>query len=222
MFKILRFNNFNNTISKTFKSNISKNLTNNLTKNTFFSLNININNNNNINKQLINQQNKTFFKKIFKGKDSNANEELEKNQPNTSDLKLQDNNGEINLEQNNSEKANNGEYEFSHKTETNENEENELDIEESKIFSKEDLQIEDVGFKKTITVKDFSSVNNINKFAEMINFEMKFVAKRQIAKYNELNFEKDLVKLVEEMKAFGFNEKLIQSIFRKKYLYLII
>jgi hypothetical protein len=45
---------------------------------------------------------------------------------------------------------------------------------------------------------------------------MKFVSNNQIEKYNQLNFEEDLVKLKEDMNKFGFNDKLIHSIFRKK------
>jgi hypothetical protein len=245
MFKFPRFNNLNNQIFPIKKfTNINQNLYKQfLTNNKFQQISIkeskiNLNNNNNniiinnINNLKISQiQNKNFFKKIFNKKDNSEiqkdkENEIESNKNNlkTKELKLQDIKGNINLSQN-SRNANDGEYEFSHKTETqneneneneNENKENYENLEVSNLFSKEDLQVEDIGFKKSSTTINYSLDNNIHKFANLINYEMKFVSHSQNERYNKLNFEEDLVKLKEEMNKYGYNEKLIHSIFRKK------
>jgi hypothetical protein len=225
MFKIPRFNNLNNQLhlNKIFIN------TNPIQYKEFFSINkfkqnyskeININNNidiNIINKIKISQfQSKNFFKKIFNKKENKEKEiETIQNTLKINELRLQDKNGNINLSQNTS-KANDGEYEFSHKTETQNENEIKENFEETNLLSKDGLEIEDIGFKKTSTSINYLNENNIHKFANLINFEMKFVSNNQIEKYNQLNFEEDLVKLKEDMNKFGFNDKLIHSIFRKK------
>jgi len=223
MFKILRFNNCSNPIL--FKKTLGGIINNPNLYKQFLTINKieqlpkgeNLNKNNtHLTMKISQTQNRNFFKKIFKKKEENLNENNQQAQKSkTEELKLQDINGNINLSQN-SKNANDGEYEFSHKTETQNEFDNKEEYDSTNLFSKEDFQIEDIGFKKSITTKNISLENNIHKFAHLINFEMKFVGNNQIAKYNELNFEEDLVNLIEEMKKFGYNHKLIHSIFRKK------
>lgn len=205
MLKISRFNFFNkNKISLLNKQNLIKNqiqlkffLTNHIPEKDILK-----------NKCLIktNLSNKNFFKKIFQKKEDPKTENLQK------DFKYLDSNGNTILNEN-SQKPIEGQYDFSHETEMNpENEE----FEDKISFSVEDIKVEDIGFKQSITKKSVSNESNIEKFANLINVKLEFVSNFQSARYEKLNFEEDLVNLISQMKEFGFDDRLIKSIFRKK------
>ncbi len=210
--------------------NTNSNLVNQKLNKFFFSLLSNNANKANIqatffNNGIIKVQNKNIFSKFF-NKDKNEEESDEK-KINIDNLRLQDKRGKFS-EGDQERKPSEGEYNFSHNTEidyANENEdaqfeESDLNPENSVkfTFSKKFLQVEENKFKKTSeSVKEETEENNFNKLANLIDFKLNFTSQHLIKKYNSLNFQEEILPVIQKLRDLGFDNNLLRSIFRKKY-----
>jgi len=228
---ITKMFNYRNTISNSFQTINQLYLKNSFKKN-LFCLNINnktkhFPNKNNFNNNVIKFYQKNIFSKIFNNNKKNNIEETIKKGVKLEDLKFQDEDGNLNTDK---MKANSGEYNFSYNTETDKTTNYEDSIINDSLnnpeqslnstFSKEFLKV-DKNFKAESKQKlkySDRDENNFSRLANLIDYELSHASPSLVNQYESLDFKEDLEKYVNEMHNLGYNNELLRSIFRKKYL----
>lgn len=189
---------------------------------------------------------KNIFSKIFNRQKDKKTEETDKdaldkdlkttkNSIDTDNLKFQDKSGQIILNKENSN-VNNGEYHFSYQTEAkldnfNEQDAKNLSEEElfnpgfelDKTFSRHNLRIDNfIEDKKELErvsqeqKKEELTSNNFTKLAAYFDYKLTHIAQIMVEKYNQLNFNNDIMPFIKQMNELGFDNNLLKSIFRKK------
>ncbi len=170
--------------------------------------------------------NKKIFSKLF-GKEKKENiDEVDKKNVNLEKLNFQDKDGNINKD---AKEANSGEFNFSYNTETdkslnyeeNQNEEVSKKPDESIefTFSRDFLKVENSFIKNSNKSNkiELNADSNFKKLAALIEFKLTHATPKIVNQYDNLDFQKDLISIINEMKNIGFNNELLRSIFRKKY-----